>query len=138
MTTAAKTTDTDFFDLTQVSAFMLFAGKVKSTVASRIPAVVHVDGTSRIQTVSKTDSPRYWKLINAFKKATGVPLLVNTSFNLKDEPIVCSPADAVGSFMRSKIDYLAIGHFLAWRQPQENPFTNQQGKDALLGSHLRT
>lgn len=76
-----------------------------------IPAVVHVDGTSRIQAVNKDTNPRYYALISAFKKLTGVPLLLNTSFN-DNEPIVCSPSDAIQTFLRTKMDYLAIGNFL--------------------------
>ncbi len=105
----------EVFEIGQKSPFMLFATQVRSKIKSLIPAVVHQDGSSRIQTVSKESSPRYWKLIQAFKKRTGIPLILNTSFNLKDEPIVCRPQDAVNSFQKSELDYLAIGSFLARR-----------------------
>lgn len=102
-----------YFETLQKSPFMLFASKVRPQASPLIPAVVHEDGTSRIQTVSKIHSPRYWKLIQAFKKRTGIPLLLNTSFNLKDEPLVCRPAHAAQSFKKSRLDFLAMGPFLA-------------------------
>lgn len=105
----------DVFEIGQKSPFMLFATQVRSKIKSLIPAVLHHDGSSRIQTVSKQSSPRYWKMIQSFKKKTGIPLVLNTSFNLKDEPIVCRPEDAVASFQRSQLDGLAIGSFLAQR-----------------------
>jgi carbamoyltransferase len=107
----------DFFEVSQKSPFMLFAVKTKAKNASLIPAVVHEDASCRIQTVSETESPRYWKLIKEFKKQTGIPLILNTSFNLKDEPVVCTPLDAAQSFKRSHLDFLAIGPFLAGRHP---------------------
>ncbi len=107
-----------FFEVGQASPFMLFASKVRPSCASLIPAVVHEDGTSRIQTVSEKEAPRYWKLLSAFKRRTGIPMLLNTSFNLKDEPIVCTPLDAVRSFKRSRLDFLAMGPFLAWKDKE--------------------
>jgi len=76
------------------------------------PAVVHVDGTARPQIIRKTDNPSYYKILNEYHKLTGIPTLVNTSFNMHEEPIVCSPADAVRSFLHSGIDFLAIGPFI--------------------------
>ena len=80
--------------------------------AERIPAVRHVDGTARIQTVAREQHPRYYDLIRAFARRTGVPVLVNTSFNTRSEPVVCSPRDEVECFWTSPIDALAIGSFL--------------------------
>jgi carbamoyltransferase len=77
----------------------------------KIPAVTHVDETCRIQTVSSEVNPRYHRLIEEFEKVTGIPVLLNTSFNIQ-EPIVCTPTDALRTFKRSKIDYLAIGNFI--------------------------
>ncbi|MBP0018882.1 MAG: carbamoyl transferase [Cyanobacteria bacterium SBLK] len=91
--------------------FMLFACDAREDKKSSIPAVLHVDGTSRIQIVNQTLNPKYHKLIQAFYQIAGVPLVLNTSFN-DTEPIVCSPEDAVKTFLKTKIDYLAIGDFL--------------------------
>ena len=84
---------------------------VKPSVKEKIPAVVHVDGTSRIQMVKKEVNPRYHKLISEFYKISGVPIVLNTSFNDR-EPIVCTPEDAINTFLATEIDYLAIGNVL--------------------------
>jgi carbamoyltransferase len=94
------------------SPFMLFVHEVAPDKASRIPAVRHVDGTARIQTVNEGQNPRYYQLLKAFQRRTGVPVLVNTSFNTRSEPVVCTPRDAVECFWTSPIDALAIGSFL--------------------------
>ncbi len=95
-----------------VSPFMLFVHDVRPEKADRIPAVRHVDGTARIQTINRAQNPRYYDLLRAFHERTGVPVLVNTSFNTRGEPIVCTPRDAVESFWTSPLDALAIGSFL--------------------------
>jgi carbamoyltransferase len=95
-----------------VSPFMLFVFDVRSEQAHRIPAVRHVDGTARVQTVNRTQHPLYYDLLTAFQRRTGVPVLVNTSFNTRGEPIVCSPRDAIESFWTSPLDALVIGSFL--------------------------
>ncbi len=92
--------------------FMLFVFDVRPEKADRIPAVRHVDGTARVQTVSKADNPLVHSLLTEFEALTGVPVLVNTSFNTRGEPIVCTPRDAVESFWTSPLDALAIGSFL--------------------------
>jgi carbamoyltransferase len=79
---------------------------------SDIPAVTHVDYTARIQTVSRETNPKFWQLIRDFKKITGVGMLINTSFNVRDEPIVCTPLDAYRGFMRTEMDYLVMGNHL--------------------------
>lgn len=81
-----------------------------------VPAVVHGDGTGRLQTVERADHPLYWRLISAFEQASGVPMLLNTSFNVQGEPIVCSPADALCSFHRSGLDTLVIGPCIVRKQ----------------------
>ncbi len=91
--------------------FMEVNYDVKKLRQKQIPAVTHVDGTSRIQLVNKKTNPLYHKLISRFCKLTGVPLVLNTSFN-DNEPIVCSPDDAIKTFSRTKMDYLAIGNYL--------------------------
>jgi len=76
------------------------------------PAVVHVDGTARPQLVSENINPRYYKILSEYYNLTGIPSIVNTSFNMHEEPIVCSPDDAITAFLQSELDYLAIGNFL--------------------------
>jgi carbamoyltransferase len=95
-----------------VSPFMLFVYGVAPDKADRIPAVRHVDGTARIQTINRGQNPLYYDLIKAFQAETGVPVLVNTSFNTRSEPVVCTPRDAVECFWTSPLDALAIGSFL--------------------------
>jgi carbamoyltransferase len=102
----------DWFEGARVSPFMLFVFDVKPDKADRIPAVRHVDGTARIQTINRSQNPAYYDLIKAFQARTGVPVLVNTSFNTRGEPIVCSPRDAIESFWTSPLDALVIGPFL--------------------------
>ncbi|ACZ40576.1 carbamoyltransferase family protein [Sphaerobacter thermophilus] len=94
------------------SPFMLFVHEVRPEQANRIPAVRHVDGTARIQTIVRAQHPRYYDLLRAFQARTGVPVLVNTSFNTRGEPIVCTPRDAFECFWASPLDALAIGPFL--------------------------
>jgi carbamoyltransferase len=79
---------------------------------SQIPAVTHVDYTARIQTVSRDTNPLYWDIIEAFRKRTGCPVIVNTSFNVRGEPIVCTPADSYRCFMRTEMDYLVLENFV--------------------------
>ncbi|MEI8345716.1 MAG: carbamoyltransferase C-terminal domain-containing protein, partial [Candidatus Omnitrophota bacterium] len=81
-----------FFDCATPSPFMLLVYQVLETQRSRIPAVTHIDGSARIQTVSQSENPQMWGLIREFEKVTGVPVILNTSFNIKGEPIVCTPA----------------------------------------------
>jgi len=88
---------------------------------STIPAVTHVDYSARIQTVSEETSPEYYALIRAFEARTGCPVLVNTSFNVRGEPIVCTPGDAYRCFMRTDIDYLVLGPFLLAKSAQPKP-----------------
>ncbi len=95
-----------------VSPFMLFVHQVQPDKAKLIPAVRHVDGTARIQTVNHQQCPRYHDLLKAFQARTGVPVLVNTSFNTRGEPIVCTPRDAVECFWTSPLDALVIGSYL--------------------------
>ena len=101
----------DFFEETHPSPFMLMAYKVKQDKQSVIPAPTHVDGTGRLQTVDRDENPLYWKLIKEFESLTGVPVLLNTSFN-ENEPVVCTPEEAIDCFKRTKMDVLAIGSFL--------------------------
>ena len=102
----------DYFDLDVPSPFMLLAPPVKEEMKSVIPGVTHVDGTARLQTVNKGDNALFWQLINEFKEITGIGVVVNTSFNLRGEPIVCTPEEAINCFLRSEIDCLIMGNFV--------------------------
>lgn len=95
-----------------VSPFMVFVYDVQPDKAARIPAVRHVDGTARVQTINRNQHPVYYDLLKEFAARTGVPVLVNTSFNTRGEPIVCTPRDALESFCTTPLDALAIGSFL--------------------------
>lgn len=94
------------------SPFMILSFKIKTEKIKEIPSVVHIDGTARPQTVEKDVNPRYWKLIKYFQEITGVPVLLNTSFNIRGEPIVCSPEDAIRCFFSTGMDILILGNYL--------------------------
>jgi carbamoyltransferase len=79
---------------------------------SESPAAVHVDGTARPQLVNETINPSMAKILRAYHQKTGIPTVINTSFNMHEEPIVCSPDDAIRAFLQGNLDYLAIGTFL--------------------------
>ncbi|WP_266367603.1 carbamoyltransferase family protein [Tellurirhabdus rosea] len=102
----------EYFVNARKSPFMLFINDVRPEVTERIPAVCHSDGTARIQTINRSQNPVYYALIKAFYEKTGVPVLINTSFNTRGEPIVCTPRDAVESFWTSPLDALVIGSFM--------------------------
>ncbi len=104
-----------YFDLPDAprhypARFMLYVVDVKEGQAEVLPAITHVDGTARLQTVHKTESPLYYRMIERFGQATGVPVVLNTSFNLKGEPIVTTPANAFSTFTRSGMDALVLGN----------------------------
>lgn len=129
---------TDYFDLDQASPYMLLVAEVKASqrlplmkvqkhssgidklkvVRSTIPAVTHVDYTARIQTVSESSNSCFYRLLQAFKAHTGCSLLVNTSFNVRGEPLVCSPEDAYRCFMRTEMDYLVMENILLDKRNQ--------------------
>jgi carbamoyltransferase len=95
---------------------------------SSIPAVTHVDYSARVQTVHKETNPRYHALLSQFKELTGCPVIVNTSFNVRGEPIVCTPEDAFRCFMGTEIDALAAGNCFL-RKDAQNPALRQDYKD---------
>ena len=101
-----------FFDIKIESPFMLFVVPVLDAVKEKIPSVVHVDGTARPQTVNKKDNPLFHELLKNFEKIKGVPVLLNTSFNINKEPIVNSPRDALRCFFSTGLDCLVMGNFL--------------------------
>jgi carbamoyltransferase len=94
---------------------MTMAYAVRPKKREQIPAPTHVDGTGRLQTVTRDVNPRYWRLIKAFEQATGVPMVLNTSFN-DNEPIVCQPEEALNCFLRTQMDALVLGDFLITRK----------------------
>lgn len=108
----------DYFETKHLSPFMIMSFPVKEGKESSIPAATHVDGTARPQSVSKETNKDYWELINAFYDKTGVPVVVNTSFNLKGEPIVRSPFDAIRTFHTSGLDALVLGNYLLLKNKQ--------------------
>jgi carbamoyltransferase len=101
----------DYFETDYPSRFMVQAYRIKSEQRSNIPAVTHEDGTGRLQTVDKDANPLYWRLIKSFSEITGVPVLLNTSFN-ENEPIVNTPSEALDCFLRTQMDVLVIGSYV--------------------------
>ncbi len=101
------------------SAFMLKVFPVREEKRDLIPAITHRDGTARVQTVSKQSNPRYWSVINEFGRQTGVPVVLNTSFN-ENEPIVCTPEEAVNCYLKTRIDVLALGRCLVSKEPESS------------------
>jgi len=129
----------DYFEIEKESPYMLLVADVKkekrrtmteqeeklwgieklNIVRSDIPAITHVDYSARLQTVHKETNPRYHKLIEQFEKDTGCAVIINTSFNVRGEPIVCTPEDAYKCFMRTNIDYLVLGNYLLAKEDQK-------------------
>ncbi|MFA6913797.1 MAG: carbamoyltransferase C-terminal domain-containing protein, partial [Endomicrobiia bacterium] len=127
-----------YFDIDTESPYMLLTAQVKKDICfdlpdnykdfavkdklyfkrSSIPAVTHIDYSARLQTVSQDTNPRYYKLIKEFQKITNCPILINTSFNVRGEPIVSSPEDAYRCFMNTEMDCLVIGNFFFEKDKQ--------------------
>ena len=104
----------DYFEINEPSPFMERVLPIKATRHDEIPAVTHVDGSGRLQTVSRETTPRYWGLIDCFRRRTGVPILLNTSLN-ENEPIVRTPAEAISCFQRTAMDMLVMGNLMVER-----------------------
>ncbi|MFA7682305.1 MAG: carbamoyltransferase [Candidatus Peribacteraceae bacterium] len=102
----------DYFDLDRASPYMLLVADVHPDKRAEIPAVTHVDGSARIQTINRNQNQKYYDLIKAFEKRTGCPVIINTSFNVRGEPIVRSPEDALNCFLNTHMDYLVLENFL--------------------------
>lgn len=118
----------DYFEPGLYSPYMNFTDKIKSSfmhpfpdnykslnwqqkqtfVKSELPAITHADGSSRVQSVSKITNPVFWNLLDAFEEITGFPILVNTSFNVRGEPIICSPDEAIQCFLKTDMDILVL------------------------------
>jgi carbamoyltransferase len=115
----------DYFELKDAAKhyparFMLYVVDVKENKREAIPAITHVDGTGRLQTVREKFNPRYYRLIKTFGQATGVPIVLNTSFNLKGEPIVNTPQEAFNTFSRSGMDTLVLGNYVVEKSALQN------------------
>ncbi|MFA5062543.1 MAG: carbamoyltransferase C-terminal domain-containing protein, partial [Candidatus Omnitrophota bacterium] len=100
-------------------------------IRSLIPAVTHVDYSARIQTIKKEDNPLYYDTINQFYRKTGCPVIINTSFNIRGEPLVCSPEDAFRCFMRTEMDNLVMGRFLLDKKEQEAVNNGENRQEAF-------
>jgi carbamoyltransferase len=111
----------DYFADCHDAPFMTIAFEVRPHRRSRIPAVTHADNTARVQTVARNANPRYHRLIKRFAELTGVPVIMNTSFNLRGEPIVCTPKDAIRTFYSSGLDFLVLGDFIIAKDPAWRP-----------------
>jgi carbamoyltransferase len=114
----------DYFELDQPSPYMLLVAQVPEDKRT-IPSVTHVDGSARIQTVNREQNQLFYDLIKTFEKHTGCPVIINTSFNVRGEPIVCTPKDAYTCFMRTHMDYLVMDRFLL--DKKEMPPFNEEG-----------
>ena len=99
-------------------ANMLIVAETRPPYRTVLPAVTHVDGTARVQVVGRGGNERFWRLLRAFERITELPVLLNTSFNLRGQPIVCTPAEALETFLRSSIDRLVMGDRLISRRSQ--------------------
>jgi carbamoyltransferase len=105
----------DYFEQTHPAPTMLMVYQIKPERRAEVPAVTHVDGSGRLQTVSPTVNARYYQLISDFEKLTGVPIVLNTSFN-ENEPIVCTPRHAIDCFLKTRMDVLYVGNFAVRRE----------------------
>ena len=97
--------------------FMLFACRARALAKERVPAVVHVNGSCRLQTLTAEDNGIFHALVEEFGRQTGVPILLNTSFNGRNEPIVCTPEDAYACYRSADLDGLVMGNFFVEKQP---------------------
>jgi carbamoyltransferase len=129
----------DYFEIDRESPYMLLVAPVRAEICRRetdderrrqgldrlkvvrssVPAITHVDYSARIQTVNREDNPLYHEMISKFDEKYGCPVIINTSFNVRGEPIVCSPQDAYLCFMRTKMDYLIMGKYLVDKREQK-------------------
>lgn len=98
------------------AAFMTITFDCTDWMKQHCPAVVHVDGTARPQLITRDTNPSYYKIVETYRRLTGLPCVINTSFNMHEEPIVCSPDDALRAFLASGLDYLAMDQFLVPKQ----------------------
>ncbi|MCA8916861.1 MAG: carbamoyltransferase [Planctomycetes bacterium] len=119
----------DYFDSSHESPFMLMVYRTMPDKQTELQAVDHIDHTGRVQTVRRSDNERYWKLIDAFDRLTGIPALLNTSFN-ENEPIVCTPREALDCFQRTKMDAVVLGNFMVTRHDRQEATVTEQSNAA--------
>ena len=105
----------EWFEEDDAVPFMMQVFQIRAEKRTAVPAVCHVDGSGRLQTVSRGTNPRYYRLIEAFRDRTGVPMVLNTSFN-ENEPVVCKPDEALDCFLRTQMDVLILGSTLVTRK----------------------
>lgn len=105
-------------------AHMLYVTQVLPAHRQTLPAITHVDGSARVQTVSEEHNPRLWQLLKAFERVTGLPIVLNTSFNVKGEPIVCTPREAINTFRNARLDALVLGDYLV--EPKRREFQDRR------------
>ncbi len=127
----------EFFEDETPSPFMLFAATVLESKRDQIPAVTHVDGSARVQTVNANDNPKFHGLITSFDRLTGCPMLLNTSFNVRGEPMVCSVQDAYRCFMKSGMDVLVVEDFLLLKSNQPEFDESKIGDEAKTESFFQ-
>lgn len=130
----------EYFDITEDmdAPFMLLVPSVREEKRAVIPAVTHEDGTGRVQTVTDEDNGRYYRLIRAFGERTGVPVVINTSFNVRGEPIVCTPEDAYHTFVHTGIDALVIGNYVVTTKPDVIDYEAGMKRSVALEAGLNT
>ena len=109
----------------------LFGIEKLNVLRSSIPAVTHIDYSARIQTVNQETNPRFYNLIKAFKKNTGCPSIVNTSFNVRGEPIVCTPEDAYKCFLRTEMDILVLENQILYKEDQDQDIIDESWKESF-------
>jgi carbamoyltransferase len=105
---------TEWFEQDDDVPFMMEVFQVKADKRAQVPATTHVDGSGRLQTVHKETNPRYHRLIDSYRQITGVPIVLNTSFN-ENEPVVCKPQEALDCFLRTKMDVLVLNDWIVTR-----------------------
>jgi carbamoyltransferase len=125
----------EFFEIDQLDPFMTMAPKVRPAKAPLIPAAVHFDGTARLQTVGRSTNPLLHAVIEEFAGLTGVPVVLNTSFNLR-EPIVETPADAVSCYLRTQMDVLVIGNFYSRREERPTQARRREEERSPATYHI--
>ena len=115
-----------------VFAHMLMVTQVRPEFRDMLPAITHVDGSARVQTVSRENYPRLWELLHAFEEISGLPILLNTSFNVKGQPIVCTPAEAIDTFLLAKLDLLVVGDFVVCPRSGEASESDREAAAARI------
>jgi carbamoyltransferase len=125
----------DYFDIArgdeETYAHMLYVTQVRGAYREKLPAITHVDGSARVQTVFEEYTPRLWRLLKAFERMAGLPILLNTSFNVKGEPIVCTPQEAFNTFRTANLDVLVMGDFVAFSKSSSRTVEKPENGAAL-------